>query len=103
MSGWPTLTQDADIGDDDASSLAENIGGQPDPTPARKSSARLRLDKVSDIKRELARLYREARREEISTQTATRLAYLLNMMAQLIETTELEKRVIELEKLGAGR
>lgn len=103
MSGWPNFTQDADIGDEDASSLAENLVGQPDTTPVRKSSARLRLDKVSDIKRELARLYREARRDEISTQTATRLAYLLNMMAQLIETTELEKRVIELEKLGAGR
>lgn len=103
MSGWPKFTQNADIGNDDASFLAENLGGQPDATPARKSSARLRLDKVSDIKRELARLYREARRDEISTQTATRLAYLLNMMAQLIETTELEKRVIELEKLGAGR
>lgn len=103
MSGWPNFTQDADIGNDDVATLAENLGGQPDPTPIRKSSARLRLDKVSDIKRELARLYREARRNEISTQTATRLAYLLNMMAQLIESTELEKRVIELEKLGAGR
>lgn len=103
MSGWPTFSQAAENGQAEASQVADSGVRQPDPTPSKLPSPRLKLGTIADIKRELARLYREARREEISTQTATRLAYLLNMMAQLIESAELEKRVNALEQSDGKR
>jgi len=101
MLGWPSFTENADIGSQGEPKATETCDVPDAPTPGKLPSPRLRLDRVSDCKRELARLYREARRGEITAQTATRLAYLLNMMAQLIEATELEKRVETIEKSRA--
>jgi hypothetical protein len=103
MSGWPSLSQASKNGQAEGPATQGCGEVQPDPTPSKLPSPRLKLGTISDIKRELARLYREARREEISTQTATRLAYLLNMMAQLIESAELEKRVMALEQSDTKR
>jgi hypothetical protein len=101
MSGWQNVNESAKIGVSNEPETAQ-ICPVPVGPPAKPPSPRLRLDRISDCKRELARLYRSARREEISTQTATRLAYLLNMMAQMIETSELEKRVEAIEKSRAS-
>lgn len=103
MSGWVGWPEAAENGQANAPQTAAAWASEPTPTPAKLASPRLKLGSVADIKRELARLYREARREEISTQTATRLAYLLNMMAQLIETAELEKRVEAIEAAQGGK
>lgn len=102
MAGWPSFVESADIGEPADALAPENQALSASPAP-RPASPRLRLEKIADVKRELSRLYREARRGEITTQTATRLAYLLNMMAQLIETAELEKRVALLEQPHGGR
>ena len=69
----------------------------PTPTPKQSRTPRLRLERITDCKRELAQLYRAARRGEISTQTATRLAYLLDLMSRMVERSELERRVEQLE------
>jgi hypothetical protein len=103
MAGWPSFSQTAESGQAEGPVTAETCAPQFEPTPGKLASPRLKLGSIADIKRELARLYREARREEISTQTATRLAYLLNMMAQLIESAELEKRVMALEQPDTKR
>lgn len=58
---------------------------------------RMRLETVADVRRELKRCYISARNEEISTQTATRLAYLLDLMSRMIERSDLEARIERLE------
>lgn len=70
------------------------------PTPR----LRIPLRTANDVQRELARLYRQAKAGQIPTQDASRLAYILNLLRQSIETGDLEARIQALEtakeKLG---
>lgn len=95
--GWPSWPQTAGNGP-----LAPlQVGGSPEvsptPPPRRLASPRLKLETVGNVRRELARIYREARRGELATQEATRFAYLLDLMSRMIERGELERRVEALE------
>jgi len=65
------------------------------PREGRKGS--IALTKLSHLRTELAALYREARTGKIDTQDATRLAYLLQILAKIIETGDIEKRLEQLE------
>lgn len=58
---------------------------------------RCKLDTIDDVKAELARLYRSAKGGEIETQDASRLANMLSIHSRLIEGSDLEKRLSELE------
>ncbi|MDA8259212.1 MAG: hypothetical protein M0Z99_26830 [Betaproteobacteria bacterium] len=60
-----------------------------------------KLDTLEDVRRELGRLYRAARRAsgaEPDAATAAKLAYLLQAVGRTIEGGELERRVMELER-----
>jgi hypothetical protein len=59
---------------------------------------RCELDSVSDVKREMAKVYREARSGIIGIQDATRLTWCLQAVAKVIETSEIEKRIESLEQ-----
>lgn len=61
---------------------------------------RLRLNTVSDVAKELRKLYRESRAGTLSTSEATKLAYLLNMLASIMATSDLETRLEALESEG---
>ena len=63
------------------------------PTPR----SRLRLGTVRDCRRELAKVYVDARRGAIEPSDATRLAYLLISLANLIRDSEMEERIEVLE------
>lgn len=63
------------------------------PTPR----LRLPLSTLEHCRRELARLYRSAKAGEIAPQDATRLAYLLHLLARMLEVGELERRIAQLE------
>ena len=52
---------------------------------------------------ELARLYRKARWGEIDVTEASRLANILAILKSALESTDLEKRLVELEALLAAR
>lgn len=65
------------------------------PPPHRKTS--IPLAKISDVRFEIAKLYREARTGKIDVQDATRLAYLLQVLGKIIETSEIEARISALE------
>lgn len=65
-------------------------------TPTEKR-LRLPLKTANDVAAELARVYRRARSEELDAQTASRLANILQILARLIETSDLEKRIEALE------
>ena len=56
------------------------------------------LDCAIDCRRELARVYRQARRGEISTQDMGRFANALQIMVGMIRDSDVEARVAELEQ-----
>jgi len=69
------------------------------PTPRRY---RCRLDSVGDVKRELAKLYRESRSQMIPIESASKLAHVLSTLSRTIEGSLLEDRIDALEA-KAGR
>lgn len=62
------------------------------------SRLRLKLTTAEDCRRELARLYREARGKRLDVADASRLANILQLLSRLIETSDLESRILALEE-----
>jgi hypothetical protein len=52
---------------------------------------------------ELARVYRAARKREIGTDEASRLAFVLGTMAKIVEGAQFEKRLDRLERIANSR
>jgi hypothetical protein len=70
-----------------------------DPPPRRA-----RLDTMARVRRELARVYREARAGGLDVADASKLANILQIMGRMIETSEVETRLDALERRqGATR
>ena len=66
------------------------------PTP-RAPVAKIDLHTLDDVRREMGKLYREARSGRIDTRDATRLAYILGELVKVFAVRELEARVKVLE------
>lgn len=62
-----------------------------------------RLDSVWRVRRELARVYKAARRGELDTGDATRLTYCLVSLVKMIEVQDIEKRLRALEGEASPR
>ncbi|ODT82168.1 MAG: hypothetical protein ABS69_05330 [Nitrosomonadales bacterium SCN 54-20] len=58
----------------------------------------MKLSALEDVRREMARVYREARGGQIDSSEAGRLAYILTGIGKLIEVTEIEKRLSQMER-----
>ena len=58
---------------------------------------RCKLDSVADVKAEACKLYRAVRAKEIDASEAGKLAYLLQIIAKLAETADLEAKIAALE------
>jgi hypothetical protein len=63
-----------------------------EPTP------RINLSTSEDIRREMAKVYRETRGNKILPNNGTKLVYMLINILKAYEVTEIEKRLVELEK-----
>ena len=63
-----------------------------DPLP------RINLSTSEDIRREMARVYRETRFNQILPNNGSKLVYMLINILKAYEVTEIEKRLLELEK-----
>ncbi len=59
---------------------------------------KIKLYELEDVRREMARVYREARAGKIDSSEAGRLAYILTGIGKLIEATEIEKRLSQMER-----
>ncbi|TAN27438.1 MAG: hypothetical protein EPN31_12140 [Castellaniella sp.] len=59
---------------------------------------RLPLTTAVDVRRELARLYRGMKAAQIQTADGTKLAYVLNILRQTIEASDIEQRIATLEQ-----
>jgi hypothetical protein len=71
--------------------------------PATPSPPRVgRLDTLARVRLEMTRLYREARTGKLDSQEATRLAFILQSIARLIEGGDFERRLDEIEKKVAA-
>lgn len=69
------------------------------PTPPPRVG---RLDSIMAIRRELARVYKDARQGRLATADASRLGFLLGLLAKIIEGSALEQRLGALEMLLKG-
>jgi hypothetical protein len=66
------------------------------PTP------QLKLATIDDCRREMARVYRDARTGAVDTTEASRLVYMLTSIAKMIEIGQLEQRLKVLEENQHG-
>ena len=73
--------------------------GEATPLPPVDNSSRYRakLDTAGDIKREVAKLYRESRSGLMGINDLSKYSYVLNNLAKIIATSELEERLEQLE------
>ena len=63
-----------------------------------------RLDTLPWVRRELARIYTQAREGERNVADASKLAHMLSLLGRLIEGAELEERIAKVEAaLGDGK
>ncbi|MDI1229852.1 MAG: hypothetical protein PSU93_01735 [Methylobacter sp.] len=67
-------------------------------TPTGKPSRyRAKLDTLSDIKREMSKVYRESRSGLSDVQDSTKQIWMLQAIGKLIVDSELEERIAKLE------
>lgn len=62
------------------------------PTPPR-----INLSTIDDVRREMAKVYRDMRSQTIDPQDGTRLTYVLAQLGKMHEMAEVEQRVNALE------
>ena len=62
------------------------------------STPRINLATSDDIRREMAKVYRETRFNKILPNNGSKLVYMLINILKACEVTEIEKRLIDLEK-----
>lgn len=65
--------------------------------PAKGKRYRCKLDTMADVKAEMAKVYRESRSEVVDPATGTKLIWMLQSVAKVIEGSDLEKRLDALE------
>jgi hypothetical protein len=56
------------------------------------------LDTLAAVRHELEKVYKDARRGKIHTQSASRLAFILSVIGRTIEQADIEKRLEALER-----
>jgi hypothetical protein len=73
-----------------------------DPTPPGPAArlGPIRLTTVDEIRVEMAKVYREARRGKLPTEEATRLVYVLTQIVKAHEVAVIERRIEALENLS---
>ena len=68
-----------------------------DLPPVKGARYRAKLDTLQDVRREMAKVYREARSGSVDVQEATKLTWMLQAVGKVIEGSDLEKRIEQLE------
>jgi hypothetical protein len=63
----------------------------------RTPTPRVRLGTVGEVRVELAKIYRAAKRGEMAWSDATKAAHVLGLIARLIEGSTIERRLSQLE------
>lgn len=90
------MHNDTDLQHDGWQGIDRTSEGEVPPPP--KQYARAKLASATDVSRELAKLYREARSGRIDVSDASRLANMLSILARILTDSELEARIEALER-----
>jgi hypothetical protein len=69
-----------------------------DIPPQRGKRYRCELSTAQDVRREMAKVYRECRSDILDAQTGTKLTWMLQGIAKVIETSDFEQRLEQLEQ-----
>ena len=64
------------------------------PTPRRRKA---QLDRLEGVRVEMSRVYRDMESGTRDSQDGSRLVYVLTQIAQVLELTEIERRLVLLE------
>lgn len=80
----------------DYSNLETGLGLVNTPSP------RLNLSTSEDVRREMAKVYRETRNRLIEPSEATKLVFILSQILRAHESFVLETRITELEQRASG-
>ena len=76
----------------------DGVTGEVEALPPTKSTRyRCKLDTMQDVRREMAKVYRESRSEVIDPAIGTKLVFMLQSIGRVIEGSDLEKRIEVLE------
>lgn len=69
-------------------------------TPTTPSEKRVRcpLRNVHEVRAQMITVYREARGQKISVETASKLTFILTQIAKILETSDLALRIEKLEQ-----
>jgi len=83
--------------------LPEVIEGEHIPArPHVLKPATIRLNTIRDCRRELAKVYCDARQGRIEAAEGTKLAFMLTGLSKMIEVDILEQRIQKLERKSNG-
>ena len=69
------------------------------PTPQRRKA---QLNSLEGVRRELARIYREAESGKRDTGDASKLSFMLTQIGKILELTEIERRLTAVEDRTRG-
>ena len=64
------------------------------PTPQRRKA---QLDRIEGVRREMARIYREAESGTRDTAEASKLTFMLGQIGKILELTQIQRRLDALE------
>ena len=92
------MRNDTDLQPSGWQGIDSSSEGEAPPPP--KQYARAKLATATDVSRELAKLYREARSGRIDVSDASRLANMLSILARILTDSELEAHIEALERRG---
>jgi hypothetical protein len=70
------------------------------PTPRRRKP---QLDRLEGVRVEMSRVYREMEAGTRDSHEGSRLVYVLTAIAKVLELTQIERRLTELEERSNGR
>ena len=76
--------------------IDHQTGEVEDFTP-QKGRYRCKLDTLADVKREMAKVYRESRSDVLDIHVATKQVWILQALGKLITDSEIEQRLEALE------
>ena len=89
--------QTASIATAEAPLLIDSESGLPIPTPSKRKR-HIKLDSVRDIRREMAKVYRDAKHGKIPPEVGSRFVFMLATLAKITVDSEFEARIEALER-----
>ena len=78
-------------------SVIDATNGKPIKSNVQITRYRASLDTYSDVKKEMAKIYRETRTGLLESTEATKLTWMLQAIQKVIESTDMESRLKVLE------